>query len=153
MKTDQYLREQGVAFEHHTHSPVYTAQELAAEEHIPGRQVAKAVIVHAEERGYVMCVLPASQKLDLTKVGYALGVKRCRLAEESEMGELFPDSEIGAEPPFGNLYNMSTLVDSRLAEDSRILFPAGSHRDAIEMSYADYARLASPVVADISVHI
>ena len=152
MKTDQYLREQGVAFEHHTHSPVYTAQELAAEEHVPGRDVAKTVIVKADGR-YVMCVLPACYKLDLAKVGEALDSQRCRLAEESEMAELFPDSEIGAEPPFGNLYDMPTLVDEHLAAESRILFPAGSHRDAIEMGYDDYARLVGPRVADVSVHV
>ena len=151
MKTDQYLREQGVIFEHRTHTPVYTAQELAAEEHVSGRNVAKVVIVQAEQRGYVMCVLPASQKLDLTKAAYALGVRRCRLADETEMGELFPDTEVGAEPPFGNLYDMTTLVDSRLTSDVRILFNADSHRDAIEMNFADYQRLASPHVADISV--
>ena len=151
MKTDQYLREQGVTFEHRTHTPVYTAQELAAEEHISGRHVAKVVIVQAEQRGYVMCVLPASHKLDLIKVAYALGVNRCRLADEAEMGELFPDAEIGAEPPFGNLYDMATLVDSRLTGDDRILFNAGSHRDAIEMKFTDYEHLAAPHVADISV--
>jgi Ala-tRNA(Pro) deacylase len=151
MKTDQYLREQGVMFEHRTHTPVYTAQELAAEEHISGRLVAKVVIVQAEQHGYAMCVLPASQKLDLTKVAYALGVHRCRLADETEMGELFPDAEIGAEPPFGNLYDMTTLVDTRLTADAHILFNAGSHRDAIEMSFADYQRLTSPHVADIAV--
>jgi Ala-tRNA(Pro) deacylase len=151
MKTDQYLREKNVPFEHHTHTPVYTAQELAAEEHISGRRVAKVVIVQGEGRGYIMCVLPASRKLDLAKVGMALDCRRCRLADETEMGGLFPDSEVGAEAPFGNLYDMVTLVDSSLAGDVRILFNAGSHRDAIEMSYADYSLLAAPHVADISV--
>ena len=151
MNTDNYLREQGVAFSHHTHSPVYTAQELAAEEHITGRDVAKTVIVMADGT-YIMCVLPAHLKLDLSKVGSAMHANRCRLAEENEMAELFPDTEIGAEPPFGNLYDMPTLVDTHLAEDTRILFTAGTHRDAIEMGYADYAALVHPHIADVSVH-
>ncbi len=99
MKADQYLREQNVSFEHHTHTPVYTAQELAAEEHISGRDVAKVVIVQAEQQGYVMCVLPASRKLDLNKVCMAIGSRRCRLADESEMGELFPIRKSGPRRP------------------------------------------------------
>lgn len=152
MKTDQYLREQGVTFEHHTHSPAYTAQELAAEEHIPGKDVAKTVIVKADDQ-YVMCVLPASHKLDLIRVAATVGASSCRLAEESELAKLFPDVEIGSEPPFGNLYNVPVVVDTRLAEDERITFSAGSHRDAIGMRYEDYARLVRPIVADISVHL
>ena len=152
MKADQYLREQGVTFGKHTHSPVYTAQELAAEEHIPGRNVAKAVIVMADGR-YVMCVLPACYKVDLGKVREILQADHCRLAEAEEMAELFPDTEIGAEPPFGNLYDMPTLVERHLAEDEQIAFAAGSHKEAIEMGYADYDRLVGPQVADFSMHL
>jgi len=152
MKAEQYLRDQGVAFEHHTHTPVYTAQELAAEEHVPGRDVAKTVIVKADD-AFAMCVLPASFKLDLNKVAQALGAERCRLADESEMAELFPDVEIGAEPPFGTLYGIPTLVDIHLAEEDRIVFASDSHREAIAMKYADYARLSGPRVADFSVHL
>ena len=152
MKAEQYLRDQGVAFEHHTHAPMYTAQELAAEEHVPGRDVAKTVIVKADD-GYAMCVLPACCKLDLDKASKAIGAEHCRLAEESEMAELFPDVEIGAAPPFGNLYDIPTLVDSLLAAEERIVFASGSHREAIAMKYADYARLATPQVVDFSVHL
>jgi len=152
MNTDQYLREQGVKFKHRTHSPAYTAQELAAEEHVPGRDVVKTVIVKANGK-YVMCVLPACCKLDLDKVGEALRAKQCCLAEESELASLYPDAEIGAQSPLGNLYDMPTLVDSRLTEDERIVFPAGSHRDAIEMGYADYERLAKPSIADFAIHV
>ena len=152
MKAEQYLRDQGVPFEHHTHAPVYTAQELAAEEHVPGRDVAKTVIVKADDR-FAMCVLPACCKLDLAKAAQALGAKHCRLADESEMARLFPDVEIGAEPPFGNLYDMPTLVDASLAGEDRIVFASDSHREAIAMKYADYARLTGPQVADFSVHL
>jgi len=151
MKTEEYLRENGVSFRHHKHGAVYTAQELAAEEHVPGREVAKTVVVKAGEQ-YVMCVLPACFKLDLGKVAEVLQVDICRLAEESEMAKLFPDVAVGAEPPFGNLYDMPTLVDTHFAEDEPIFFAADSHRDAIEMAYADYAQLAQPQVADVSIH-
>lgn len=152
MKIDQYLQEKGVDFEHHTHAPAYTAQELAAEEHTSGDNVAKAVLVRADE-DYVLCVLPASYKLDLNKVCAAVGAESCRLADENEMAKLFPDSEVGAEPPFGRLYHVPTLVDRHLTEDEEILFSAGSHRDSISMRYSDFARLEEPRVADLSVHL
>ena len=152
MKVESYLREQGVWFERHVHPPAYTAQELAAEEHTPGRNVAKTVIVRADGQ-YVMCVLPASYKLDLAKLREALHAEECRLADEGEMADLFPDAEIGSEPPMGNLYEITTLVDTHLAEDEQILFAAGSHRDAIAMDFADYERLVHPQIANVSVHI
>lgn len=152
MKVEDYLREQGVWFERHVHAPAYTAQELAAEEHTPGANVAKAVIVRADGE-YVMVVLPASHKLDMRKLAAALNCDACRLAEEEEMADLFPDVEIGSEPPMGNLYDITTVVDSHLAEDEQILFAAGSHRDAIAMDFADYERLVHPHVADVSAHI
>ncbi len=151
MKIEEYLRENGVSFRHHKHNPVYTAQELAAEEHVPGRDVAKAVVVKAGDQ-YVMCVLPACFKLDLGKVAGILEVDQCRLADESEMAKLFPDVAVGAEPPFGHLYNMTTLVDTHFIAEDAIIFAADSHRDAIEMAYTDYAKLANPRVADVSVH-
>lgn len=151
MNVDEYLRENGVWFEHHTHRPVYTAQELAAEEHISGRDVAKAVVVKLDD-SFVLCVLPAHQKLDMGKLCMAENAHSCRLAEESEMSELFPDVEVGAEPPMGNLYNLPTIVDASLAAEERIMFPAGSHRDAIEMGFRDFARLVQPRVTDMSVH-
>ncbi len=151
MRLDNYLRDQGVSFEHRTHVPTYTAQDLAAAEHISGNAVAKSVVVRADDR-YIVCALPASYKLDLNKLAAMLGANDCRLADEQEMAELFPDAELGAEPPFGHLYSLDTIVDRHLTEDERILFSAGSHRDAIIMRYDDFARLERPRVADISIH-
>jgi len=105
MRIEDYLRQEGVWFERHMHFPAYTAQELAAEEHTPGMNVAKPVIVRADGH-YVMCVLPACYKLDLGKLRAMLHVSECRLAEETEMADLFPDAEIGSEAPMGNLYDM-----------------------------------------------
>lgn len=152
MKIADYLKDKAVQFEAHEHVPAYTAQEVAAEEHVSGDFLAKAVVV-ATDKGYAMCVLPASFKLDMDKVAKTLRAKTVRLADETEMVRLFPDTEVGAEPPFGNLYSMETLVDSHLAEDDEIVFQAGTHRDAIRMKYGDYAKLVSPKVIDLAIHL
>ena len=151
MKTDQYLLEHGVKFKKHEHLPAYTAQEIAAEEHVSGNRVAKTVIVRAGGE-YVMCVLPASFKLDFDKVADILGAGEVTLADETELAELFPDVEVGAEPPFGIFYDMPTLVDTHLAKQDEILFGAQTHRQAISMRFEDYNELAKPTVADIAVH-
>ena len=152
MNVNDYLKEQGVHFSVHEHHLAYTAQEVAAEEHISGDMLAKSVIVKAGDK-YTMCVLPASYKLDMDKVADFLGVKSVRLADETEMAKLFPDAEVGSEPPFGNLYELTTLVDEHLAADDEIVFQAGSHRHVIRMTYADYAGLAEPEVADMAAHL
>ena len=148
----KYLRDQGVKFEAHKHAPAYTAQEVAAEEHVSGDLIAKAVVVWSDGK-YAICALPASHKLDMEKVAGVLKAKSVRLANESEMAKLFPDMEVGAEPPLGQLWNLPTLVDEHLAADEEIVFQAGTHRDAVRMRYADYASLTDPMVADLSVHL
>ena len=114
MKLGEYLKEKGIPFEAYEHPPAYTAQEVAAEEHVSGNLIAKAVLVHADGR-YALCALPASCKLDMGKVAKALKAKTVRLADEGEMAKLFPDVEVGAEPPMGQLWNLPTHVDRRLA--------------------------------------
>ena len=152
MEIEKVLRDAGVKFTKREHPVTYTAQELAAEEHVSGDDVAKPVLVNAGEKN-VMCVLPASCKIDLGKLAKALKVKGCRLIGEGDMAKLFPDVEVGAEPPFGKFYGLETLVDSRLSGRATITFTAGSHRSAIQMDYADYARLAEPTEADFAVHL
>jgi Ala-tRNA(Pro) deacylase len=152
VKIQEYLKKQGVEFETRQHRPAYTAQEVAAEEHVSGDMLAKAVVVHTES-GFAMCVLPASYKLDMVKVTAALRSRQVRLADETELARLFPDAEVGAEPPLGKLYDMPTFVDKRLAEDNEIVFQAGTHREAIRIKYSDYARLAEPTVADLAAHL
>ena len=126
MDIGKYLRDQGISFETYEHPPAYTAQEVAAEEHVSGKMMAKAVVVQADGK-YAICALPASYKLDMAKVAKVLKSKSARLADETEMAKLFPDVEVGAEPPFGNLWQMPTLVDSHLAADEEIVFQAGTH--------------------------
>lgn len=152
MKTETFLKERGVSFTVHEHVPAYTAQEVAAEEHVSGNMLAKAVVVNADGKS-ALCVLPASYKLDMEKVAAALKVRRVRLADEQEMARLFPDCEVGAEAPFGNLYNLPTLVDKHLSKDDEIVFQAGTHRLAIRMKYADYASIAKPAIADLAAHL
>lgn len=153
MKLQDFLAQHGVDFELHQHKPAYTAQEVAAEEHVSGNVLAKAVVVHGQANGYAICVLPASYKLDLRKAAQALGEKEVRLADEEELAELFPDAEVGAEPPIGKLYGLPTLVERHLTQDDQIVFQAGTHRQAIRMSYSDYEKVAEPKVADIAVHL
>lgn len=128
-----------------THSAAYTAQAAAATLHVPGKELAKTVVIHAGE-GTLLAVLPASYHVNLKKLGKVVG-QQVRLASEKEFESLFPDCELGAMPPFGNLYNLPVYVDEALAADEEIVFNAGSHRDAIRMRYADFAQLARPRVA------
>jgi Ala-tRNA(Pro) deacylase len=148
MDIHEYLRQNKVPFMTHQHAPAYTAQTVAAEEHVTGHVVAKVVVVKADEK-FVMCVLPAPKMLDFRKVGRLAGAKSIRLADEKETATLFPDVEVGAEPPFGHLYNLPTLADTRLAQRGDVVFQGGTHQEAVRMKYADYARLAQPTEGDL----
>jgi Ala-tRNA(Pro) deacylase len=126
-----------------SHSPAHTAQEVAASAHIPGRALAKTVIVKLDGR-LAMAVLPASEMIDLELLADAAFAQKAELAEEEEFGDRFPDCQLGAMPPFGNLYGMDVYVADSLAEDDEIAFNAGSHTELIRMAYPDYARLVKP---------
>jgi Ala-tRNA(Pro) deacylase len=147
-RLESYLREQGVRFEVAWHPLAYTAQEVAASEHVSGYLVAKPVIARCGGR-FVMAVLAAPQRLDLSRLSAAVG-EPCQLAQESEFAPLFPDCEVGAHPPFGNLYGLPVYVDRRLAQDPEIVFRCGSHRETMRVPYADFERLVQPVVADLA---
>jgi Ala-tRNA(Pro) deacylase len=136
---------ENVRYVHETHRTAYTAQELAQEEHVPGKLIAKTIVVKADD-GFAMAVMPATARADFGKLKSALGVKEIRLATELEFTGLFPDCDVGAMPPFGNLYGIPVYVDEALAEDEEIIFNAGTHQDTIRMRYADFARLAQPKV-------
>ncbi len=134
------------AFEHHR--TVFTASEVAQTEHIPGRMMAKSVIVEADGK-LALLALPATEKVDLGKVEAALHAKHARLASEEEFQQAFPDCELGAMPVFGNLYGLPVVVDSELAENDNIVMQAGTHTDTVRLRYADFARLVAPLVAEI----
>ena len=149
MKLEVVLKEQGVGYERWSHRPTFTAQGLAEAEHVSGYKVAKPVIVRGG-RGYAMCVIPACTRLNLRRVAEVLQEFNVRLATESEMAELFPECELGAEPPVGKIFGMKTIIDQRLHEDDYILMQAGSHTEALKMRRTDWERLCDPVVADIT---
>jgi Ala-tRNA(Pro) deacylase len=147
----EFLNQNKVRYEILHHPEAFTAQELAAIEHVKGRYHAKVVMVKADGE-QLMVVLPADYRVDLEKLEKLTG-KRTVLATEQEFKDLFPDCAIGAMPPFGNLYNVPTYVDKSLTEDDFIVFEAGTHTDAIRMSYADYERLAKPTIAEFAVKL
>ena len=121
-------------------------------EHEPGKHVAKPVIVMADGK-YVMCVLSACYKIDMHALKKQLGAKKVELAEEDEMEKLFDDCDLGAEPPFGNLYDLPTTIDEALVRDDHITFQAGTHEKAIRMSMDDYRKLVNPQVLEFSYHV
>jgi Ala-tRNA(Pro) deacylase len=148
-RMEQYLRENGAGFEVMTHSQAYTMQEVAAALHVPGKQVAKVVMVKADGE-MTMLVLPAPYRLDFAKVRATLDAKKVNLAEEEDFVDLFPDCETGAMPPFGSLYDLPVYVEQSLAEEEDIVFRIGSHRETMKVAYADYARLVQPQVAEFA---
>lgn len=152
MGITDFLDKAGVRYDVTEHKPVFSAQQMAAAEHEPGRYVAKPVIVRADDK-YVMCVLAASAKIDLGKLKKQLAAGSVELAEEEEIDKLFGDCELGAEPPFGNLYELPTYMDKTLDDDDHIVFQAGSHEKTVRMSMADYRKLVKPKVLDFSYHV
>jgi Ala-tRNA(Pro) deacylase len=149
MKLESVLEEQHIEFEKHTHPPTYTAQRLADVEHVSGYLVAKPVVVRGRN-GYAICVLPAPKQLDINRVAEILGDPDVRLATESEMTELFPDCELGAEPPVGSMFGMRTIMDSQLRDDEFIIMQAGTHTEAIKTKRADWERLCNPIIGRIA---
>ena len=139
----EYLRAEHCSYKVTEHKPVYTAEQLASVEHVPPRKVAKPVIIRADGR-YYLCVLPADRRIDIYAVQKHLKGKNVRLASEHEMEYLFGDSELGAEPPFGNLYDLPTLMDKTLAKDAEIVFQAGNHEQAVWISMEEYKKLTNP---------
>jgi Ala-tRNA(Pro) deacylase len=149
MRLESVLEEQHIKFERHTHVPTYTAQRLADVEHVSGYLVAKPVVVR-DRQGFAICVLPAPKQIDLDRVAELIGDPEVRLATESEMSELFPDCELGAEPPVGSLFGMRTIMDSGLRDDEYILMQSGSHTEAIRTRRDDWERLCNPITGDIA---
>jgi Ala-tRNA(Pro) deacylase len=145
------LNEYKVRYEVLRHPEAVTAQRIAQAEHVKGRHHAKVVIVKSGDQ-HLMMVLPADHHIDLEKVGKAVG-KAVSLDKEQEFKSLFPDCAIGAMPPFGNLYGLQTYVDQHLAEQDYIVFEAGTHTDAIKMSYRDYEKIVKPKVNDLAIKL
>lgn len=139
----RFLDENRIKYVVITHSPAYTASEIARSAHISGRQMAKTVMVKLDGR-LAMAVLPASELVDLDLLADAAFAQRAEIAEEWEFADLFPDCEIGGMPPFGNLYGLDVYVADSLADDDEIAFNAGLYTELVRMAYPDYARLVKP---------
>lgn len=142
-KLKSFLDENKIKYVSIQHSSAYTAQEIAAIAHIPGKDLAKTVIVKIDGK-MAMAVLPASYKVSFENLKDALGVKEIRLAYEQEFMDKFPDCEVGAMPPFGNIYGMDVFVAETLAEDEEIAFNACSHTELIKMQFSDFEKLVKP---------
>lgn len=141
----EFLDGSKIAYTTIQHSKAYTAQGIAALTHIPGRELAKTVILRVNDE-LAMAVLPSSRWVDLVALRKELGTPKVELASEFEFDSRFPDCETGAMPPLGNLYHMPVFVDDSLVQDEEIAFNAGSHYEVIRMKYADFARLVNPQV-------
>jgi Ala-tRNA(Pro) deacylase len=144
-RLEVYLREHQVPFQLQHHAQAFTAQKIAESEHIPGKMVAKTVIVLADNN-MVALVLPASYRADLNKIQAALGAREIRLALETEFVTAFPDCEVGTMPPFGNLYGIPVYVEKRLTGEETMVFPIGTYTDTMSLRYADFERLVHPKV-------
>ena len=145
----EFLDSHQVKYSTIEHSPAYTAQEIAAISHIPGKELAKSVIVKMDGK-VVMAVLPASRRINFSRLKEVTGAKTAELATEREFEELFPDCQLGAMPPFGNLYDMDVLVDKSLTDDEEIAFNACNHRELIRLSLADFTRLVKPAILEFA---
>ena len=147
----KYLEENHVKYLTVSHSPAFTAQEIAASAHVPGRELAKTVIVKVDGK-MAMVVLPAPDKVSAHRLKEVSGARDVELASEKEFADLFPRCEVGAMPPFGNLWDMEVFADTHLREDEFIVFNAGSHTELVRLAYADFERLVHPKVAELSTH-
>ncbi len=147
MKLKAFLDSHGVRYVNIRHSVAFTASEVAESVHVKGRDFAKTVIVKIGTM-MAMVVLPASRRIVLHDLREMLGSNELRLATEAEFKGAFPDCEVGAMPPFGNLYAMPVYVAASLTEETEISFNAGTHSEVIQMAYDDFAELVKPMVLD-----
>lgn len=148
-KLKEFLDDHGVKYVATQHSPAVTASEIAEAAHISGTDFAKTVIVKIEGE-MAMVVLPANRKINLAELRELLISDTVELASEDEFRSRFPDCELGAMPPFGNLYGLPVYLETSLANHDEIAFNAGTHREVIRMRSKDYAHLVNPMIMDIA---
>lgn len=147
----EFLDKEGIKYVSIKHSSAYTAQEIAALAHIPGKKLAKTVMIKINGK-MAMAVLPASYKIDINLLKEITGAENVRLADETEFKDKFPDCEVGAMPPFGNLYNMEVFAARSLGDDEEIAFNACSHTELIKLPFKDFKRLVNPKIVEFSYH-
>ncbi|GHA13879.1 aminoacyl-tRNA deacylase [Oceanisphaera arctica] len=142
-RLQQYLDQQGVKYRVITHSPAFTAQDVAEVAHVPGWVMAKVVIMTLDGQ-MTMIVVPAPKKIHTDTLAQALSAKEVTFLHENDFREKFPDCQVGALPPFGNLYEMPVYIDTELAHQEEIVFSAGSYRELFSLPMKDYLRLVQP---------
>ncbi len=148
-KLKEFLDNHNVEYVTISHSPAYTAQRIAELTHIPGKELAKTVVVKLDGK-FAMAVLPASNRVDLDYLKRGVDADDVEVATEAEFKDLFPDCEVGAMPPFGNLYDMDVYVAERLTDDEEIAFNSGTHTELVRLSYRDFENLVSPRVIQLT---
>ncbi len=147
----KFLNSQKIPYHSYTHSRAYTAQGTAQAQHLSGKRLAKVVVVVVDNKNMMMAVVPASHRVDLEQLGRNLNTNWIRLATEEEFRDVFPDCELGAMPPLGNIYHLDVWMDESLKAYPTISFNAGTHAEIIEMSLADFDRLVQPRTASFGV--
>lgn len=145
----QYLEKHNINYNTITHSPAYTAQEIAASAHLSGKDFAKTVIIKVDGE-LAMVVEPANKRINLEKIKTAIDCDSIEIANEDEFQDRFPECETGAMPPFGNLFNMDVYVDASLIEDEEIAFNSGTHSELMQMAYDDFAKLVQPKIINVN---
>ena len=145
----EFLNENGVKFVSISHSQAFTAQEIAAAAHVSGKELAKTVMVKLDGE-LAMAVLPAPEHVSVSRLQKIAGAQKVEVAAEEDFADRFPGCELGAMPPFGNLWDLDVFVDQRLREDEQIVFNAGSHTELLKLAYSDFERLVKPVVGTLS---
>lgn len=148
-RVKELLDKHGIKYVCMLHSPAYTAPEVAAAAHIPGSELAKTVMVKLDDQ-MAMAVLPASEHIDFDLLAEEADCDEASLAGEAEFQDLFPDCEVGAMPPFGNLWDLPVYVSETLADESHIAFSAGSHTEVMSLSFDDFRRMVEPRIMDFS---
>jgi Ala-tRNA(Pro) deacylase len=144
-KLREFLDGHGSRYVVISHSPTYTAQETAQAAHVHGQEFAKTTIVKLDGK-MAMVVLPATEKVDMKLLAAAADADQAELASETEFQGRFPQCEVGAMPPFGNLYDMDVYIDEGLTSNKKIAFNAGSHTELVQMAFKDFSDLVKPKV-------
>jgi Ala-tRNA(Pro) deacylase len=147
-----FLDELDATYRVSQHDDAYTAQDLAMLEHVPGRRVIKPVLVQADGQ-MVLCALPACYRVDLEELKNQIPAEQVQLVDENKLANIFPDCEVGAEPPVGRLYGLVTLMDGSLTADDHVTFQAGTHQHSVTMTLAEYRRIAQPEIAHFARHV
>jgi len=147
-----FLAQQKVKFKTQKHPVAYTAQEIAAAEHVPGKQLAKCVLI-VTNKGPYLAVLPAIHLVDLKKLKSLLRATQLSIGKEADIRTLFPDVEVGAMSVFGNLYDVPVVVDKDLTEAAEIVCNAGTHAETLKLRYRDFAKAVKPKVGSFGLHV